>query len=332
MLKKTILSIIGVIVIFIACFMVFVYSSYDKNYNADYPVPDLNVESDLAMIERGRYLAQGPAHCIDCHSPLDKVLAHDSDDDLVMTGGFGLEIPPGTFYAPNITPDKETGIGRYSDGQLYRMLRYNIRPNGQAAIDFMPFFNMADDDIYAIIAYLRSTTGVKHKMPESELTFLGKALTTFGAIKPSKPEKPVRKTVKEDTTVAYGKYLAYAVANCMGCHTDRDMQTGEFIGEDYAGGLTFGPDVLTQGRVYVTPNLTPDKQTGIMAEWDEESFIDRMRAGKIYETSPMPWKAFQMMKDNDLKAIYRFLKTVKPVAKTIAQGSHPTGRKLTLFT
>ena len=97
-------------------------------------------------------------------------------------------------------------------------------------------------------------------MPETEFTFLGKALKTFGAIKPSQPDKPVMKSVKEDTSVAYGKYLAYAVANCMGCHTDRDMQTGEFIGKEYAGGMTFGPDDLTQGWIYVTPNITPDKQ------------------------------------------------------------------------
>ncbi len=303
--------------------MVFVYSSYDKSYDDDYPLSDLKVRSDSAMIERGRYLTQGPAHCIDCHSPFEKVLSHDGDDDLVMSGGFGLKIPPGIFYAPNITPDEETGIGRYTDGQIFRMLRYNIRPDGQAAIDFMPFFNMADEDIYAIIAYLKSQESVKHKMPETEFTFLGKALKTFGAIKPSQPDKPVMKSVKEDTSVAYGKYLAYAVANCMGCHTDRDMQTGEFIGKEYAGGMTFGPDDLTQGWIYVTPNITPDKQTSIMADWDEESFIDRMKAGKIYDTSPMPWTAFQKMKDNDLKAIYRFLKTVKPVAKTIAKVATP---------
>jgi mono/diheme cytochrome c family protein len=323
MLKKVLFLLTGVVLIVVAGFMVFVYSSYDKDYSAQYPVSNLNVKSDSAMIERGRYLAQGPAHCIDCHSPMEKVLAHDSDEDLEMTGGFGLEIPPGKFYGPNITPDEETGIGKYTDGQLYRMLRYNIRPDGQATIDFMPFFNMSDEDIYAIIAYLRSLEKVRHKMPERELSFLGKALFTFGAIKPSVPDEPVINRAMEDTSIAYGKYLAYAVANCMGCHTERDLQTGEYIGEPYAGGMTFGPDALHQGWVYVTPNITPDKQTGIMANWDEATFIDRMKAGKIYETSPMPWTAYQRMKDNDLKAIYRFLKTVRPVAKTIEEIAIP---------
>jgi mono/diheme cytochrome c family protein len=327
MIKKILLGILGLVLIIIIGFVSFIYSSYDKDYSSEYPVPDLKVEGDSAMIERGRYLAQGPAHCIDCHSPIEKVMNHEGEEDLMMSGGFGLELPPGKFYAPNITPDEEAGIGRYSDGQIYRMLRYNIRPDGQACIDFMPFFNLTDEDIYAIIAYLRTQEKVKNKMPQRELTFLGKMLLTMGAIKPSAPDQPVMKSIAEDTTIEYGKYLAYAVANCMGCHTDRDLKTGEYIGKPYAGGMTFGPDDLTRGWVYITPNLTPDSQTGIMADWDEESFVDRMKAGKMYETSPMPWTAFQQMKDNDLKAIYRYLKSVKPVAKTIAEVAFPPNEK-----
>jgi len=317
MVKKILLSILGLVIIIIIGFVGFVNFSYDKNNDAEYPITDLKVSADSSMIERGRYLVQGPAHCIDCHSPIEMVRNNDSQADLPMPGGFGLEIDPGIFYAPNLTPDPETGIGRYSDGQLYRMLRYNIRPDGQATIDFMPFFNLADEDIYAIIAYLKSQIPVKNKMPERELTFLGKMLLAFGAIKPSVPDTPVLKSIIEDTSVAYGKYLAYSVGNCMGCHTERDSKTGEYIGENYAGGMTFGPDIFTDGWVFVSPNLTPDPLTGIIADWDEESFVDRLKAGKLYDSSPMPWDALQRMKDNDLKAIYRFLRTVKPVTKTI---------------
>ena len=236
-----------------------------------------------------------------------------------MTGGFGLEIPPGKFYGPNITPDKETGIGRYTDGQLYRMLRYNVRPDGRAAFDFMPFINMSDEDIYAMIAYLRSQKPVKNDMTDRELTFLGKMLLAVGAIKPRTPDKPILKRVEPDTTIEYGRYLAYAVANCMGCHTDRDLKTGEYISEPYSGGFAFGPDDLTQGWVYRAPNITPDEETGIMADWDEEMFIDRMRAGKAYDTSPMPWKAFERMTDEDLKALYRFLMSLEPVKNEIKE-------------
>ena len=323
MLKKILIGIVGLMVIVIIGIIGFINLTYEKDYSAGYPVKDVKVVADSSMIERGRYLAQGPAHCIDCHSPLELVQKSDLHTELSMSGGFGLEIPPGTFYAPNITPDAETGIGRYTDGELYRMLRYNIRPDGQAAIDFMPFINMSDEDIYAVIAYLRSQPAVKNKMPERDLSFLGKALFASGVVKPGVPDEPVVKSIQPDTSEEYGRYLAYAVANCMGCHTERDMKSGEFIGKEYAGGLTFGPDDLTKGWIYVSPNITPDKQTGIMADWEEEDFIARMKAGKVYETSPMPWTAFTRMSDDDLKAIYRFLKTVQPVAKIVGEVAIP---------
>ncbi len=273
----------------------------------------------------GRYLTQGPAHCVDCHAPIELVLENKGQKELIMSGGFGLEIPPGKFYAPNLTPDLNTGIGRYSDGEIYRMLRYNIRPDGRACINFMPFINMTDEDIYSLIAYLRTQEKIKNKMPERELTFLGKLLFAVGSIKPGVPDQPVLKSIKKDSSAEYGKYLAYGVANCMGCHTERDMKTGEFIGEAYAGGMTFGPDTFTEDWVFVSPNLTPDKRTGVMAHWDEETFIARMKAGKVFKSSPMPWSAFRSMKENDLKAVYRFLKTLKPVNKLLNNVATPPG-------
>jgi mono/diheme cytochrome c family protein len=245
------------------------------------------------------------------------VLESGLDEDLPMTGGFGLEIPPGKYFAPNITPDKETGIGRYSDGELYRVLRHNILPDGRSTIDFMPYINMSDEDIYDIIAYLRSQEPIKNINPESELTFLGKMLMALEAIKPGIPDEPVLKSIKQDTTVEYGKYLAYAVANCRGCHTERDLNSGEYIGEDYAGGMVFGPDALTKGWVFLAPNITPDMQTGIMADWDEDDFVDQLKGGRIYDTSPMPWEAYEKMSENDLKAIYSYLRTLNPVTKSI---------------
>ena len=80
---------------------------------------------------------------------------------------------------------------------------------------------------------------------------------------PGVPDEPVLKSIEKGVTVEYGEYLAYAVANCRGCHTERNMETGEYIGEEYAGGLQFGPDNLTNGDVFNTPNLTPDIETGI---------------------------------------------------------------------
>jgi len=323
MIKKILLGSLILLIIIILSIVGFVYSSYDKNYNAEYPVPDLKVESDSSMIERGRYLARGPAHCTGCHTPIELLLENKDQSEIPMSGGFGIEIPPGTFYAPNLTPDPETGIGKYSDGELYRMLRYNIRPNGRAAIEFMPFINMTDEDIYSIIAYLRTQEKINNKMPESELSFIGKLIFALGVIKPGVPDSPVLKSVTKDTSAEYGRYLAHSVANCRGCHTERDLKTGEFIGAAYAGGMVFGPDAFTQGWTYVTPNLTPDKETGIMTNWDENTFVARMKAGAIHATSPMPWSAFQKITENDSKAIYRFLRTLKPVNNLVSESAIP---------
>jgi len=317
MIKKIILGSAGLILLIIIGFLVFIFSSYEKDYSDQYPVPDLSIEITPERVDRGRYLAQGPAHCFDCHSPKDALSAEQHKDDRTLSGGFGLDIAPGTFYAPNITPDPETGIGKYSDGQIYRMLRHNIRHDGQTTIDFMPFINMSDEDIYSIIAYLRSQKTTKNRMPERSLSFLGKMLFATGAIKPGEPQRDVKTSVQADTSIEYGQYMAHAVANCFGCHTERDPKSGEFVGEPYAGGMQFGPDRLTRGWVYISPNLTPDEDTGIIADWDEESFIVRMRVGKLYDTTPMPWDDYKVMTENDLKAVYSYLKTLKPVSKSI---------------
>jgi mono/diheme cytochrome c family protein len=124
--------------------------------------------------------------------------------------------------------------------------------------------------------------------------------------------------ITADSTVEYGRYLAHSVANCHGCHTDRSLATGEFLGEPFAGGLVFTPTPETGGFGFVTPNITPDP-SGKMEGWSEATFIARMRGGRIHQGSPMPWGPFSRMTDSDIKAIYRYLRTVEPVKKTIVK-------------
>jgi len=319
MIKKILIVLIVLVLIIVIGFVVFVNTSYEINHDADYPITEITLKTDSASIARGAYLVNGPAHCSHCHAPVDKLEAVERGEEVAFTGGLGLEIPPGKFNAPNITSDVETGIGSYSDGQIYRMLRYNIRPNGHAAFDFMPFINMSEEDIYAVIAYIRTLEPVKHKMPETELSFLGKMLYAIGAIKPGVPKEPFTQSVEPGETVEYGRYLAYAVANCNGCHTNRDMKTGEYIGEEYAGGLAFGPDNLTAGYIFTTPNLTPDPETGILYTWSEDKFVTRMKAGRVHPTSPMPWSAFANTSESDLRAIYKFLKSLDPVKNEVGE-------------
>jgi len=117
----------------------------------------------------------------------------------------------------------------------------------------------------------------------------------------------------DSTLIARGKYLSNNVANCYGCHTDRDLQSGSFIGEPFAGGFYMPPEPFSEGYSFVTPNLTPDPETGIIADWDEDLFLDRFKSGRVYKGTPMPWGAYSRMPVGDVKALYRYLQTLKPV-------------------
>ena len=198
--------------------------------------------------------------------------------------------------------------------------RQDLADKEQAELSYLEAYlpaKMSDEDLKAIISYLRSQEPVKNEVPASEFKFLGKALIAFGALTPIGPKNPPEKSVMQDTTAAYGKYLANSVANCYGCHTDRDLESGAFIGEPFAGGFYMPPEPFTEGYSFVTPNLTPDPETGIIADWDEELFLDRFKSGRIYKGTPMPWGAYSRMPDEDVKALYRYLQTLKPVHKNI---------------
>lgn len=308
---KTFIKILIVLVAMIGAFAIYINATWETDFSAEYPVPEVLINADSAMIAHGKYLVNGPAHCTNCHLSIDQIATMETEP-IVMKGGFEFTLPLGKLYAPNITPDPETGIGRYSDGEIYRMLRDNITPSGRATIDLMPFTDMSDYDIKSIIAYLRTQAPVNNSVPEHDLNLIGKMVMRF-IIKPATHDLEPPLKVERDSSIIYGEYLAKSVANCRGCHTARDLQTGEYIGPYYAGGMVFDPSPETGMWTFHTPNITFHEGTGIIANWTERDFMTRMRAGRVYETSPMPWTAFRGLDDSDLKAIYSFLKTVVPV-------------------
>lgn len=298
-------------------FFLFVQFSWDKKFHALYP--DIKSNSDSASIERGMHLAFGPAHCATCHIPMDKILAVEEGLKMPLIGGWELPIPPGTFRAPNITPDIETGIGNMSDGAIARVLRYSVNRNDGIVFAFMPFQELSDDDLTAIISFLRSQESVKNMVEPSKLSFLGKALMALGFIKPVGPINTPPKSVVIDTTATYGSYLAKSVGNCIGCHSEINMMTGALLEPHYAGGTPFPADVFSMGYSFISPNLTPHKETGVIANWDEKTFITRFHAGRVIKGSPMPWGAFSKMYDSELKALYRFFQSLDPVENKIAK-------------
>lgn len=274
-----------------------------QNRKFEAPYPNIKASTDSAVILKGKQLVFGPAHCADCHSKVNADSMIALGQTVALTGGFEFNLPIGKIYSRNITPDKETGIGRYTDEEIARALRYGVAPDGSSYFDFMPFHNTSDEDLSAIISYLRSQPAVKNEVPENTSTVLGKVVKAF-LIKPVGPNGEVPVSVKKDSTAEYGKYLAINVANCSGCHTKRDLMTGAYLGTLFSGGFELDG--------FVTPNLTTDASSHI-ANWDEQKFMARFREGKKIATSPMPWNSFKRMSDDELKAIYRFLRTLQPI-------------------
>ncbi|HTE23107.1 c-type cytochrome [Flavitalea sp.] len=277
-----------------------------QNIKYEAPFPEIIASKDTAVISRGRDLVLGAAHCGDCHGTRSADSLLETSAELPLSGGFKFSLPVGDIFSKNITPDTLTGIGKRSDQEIARVLRYGVHANGTAVFDFMPFHNMTDDDLVSIISYLRSLKPVRNEVPEHNLNVVGNMVKAF-MVKPVGPEGEVPKSIKIDTSAAYGKYLALSVANCSGCHTKRDL-TGGYTGELFAGGGPFEEKAGT----FIPPNLTPHF-TGRIWQWSQEAFIARFRNGKLLEGSPMPWSSFKLMSDVELKAIYNYLQTVKPV-------------------
>lgn len=299
----------------IVCLLLVIQLRYKRKFDA--PFPALTASTDPAIIARGQELVFGAAHCANCHAPADKSAVSDSTQPMPLSGGLKFEIPLGDIFAPNLTPDK-TGILYKSDGAIARALRHGVATNGRALFDFMPFHHTSDEDLIAIISYLRSQPPVAHEVPENNMNLLGKAIKAF-VLKPAGPTETVPSSVHRDTSAAYGRYLANSIANCQGCHTNRDLMTGAFIGKRYAGGFTM-ESKTDSGTVYVTsPNLTPHK-TGRITGWSQEQFINRFRRGRIIAASHMPWEPFSKLKTEDLKAIYNYLQTLPPVDNYVAPG------------
>ncbi|MDO9374817.1 MAG: cytochrome c [Bacteroidota bacterium] len=292
-----------VLVVLIAGISTITATRQHATFEAAYPA--IKATTDSAVIARGKHLVFDIAHCADCHSNTNSDSLLKLGLDVPLSGGFRFALPVGDIYSKNITPDSVNGIGRYTDEEVARVLRYGVHPTGTAVFDFMPFHNMSDEDLRAVISYLRVQKPVSNPVPDHKLNVMGNLVKAF-MVKPVGPDGAVETAVKPDTTATYGRYLAMSVANCSGCHTLRGL-TGGFIGEPFAGGAI---------ENMKTPNLTPDSSSRIFG-WSQANFIARFRMGKLVPGTPMPWNSFKRMSDDELKAIYNYLQTVKPAKTTV---------------
>ena len=257
------------------------------------PYPDLHASRDPAVIERGRYLVRGAAHCADCHGAPEQRAALEAGAGRPALRGYEFRLPVGVFRVPNITPDAETGTGRYSDPELARMLRHGVRPDGRMVLPFMPFANLSDDDLDggASRTYARSRRSGTRSRRTAE-----RARTPVGARvhDAQGSDAAIVKSVPSEPTVENGRYLANSVGNCVACHSSVDMRTGAIIGTPFGGWRS--PRSGRGARQEVrSPNLTPHPRWGWIASSPEEVFVARIHMGKQREGSPMPWHGIRRM-------------------------------------
>lgn len=321
MLKKIIFGILILLVVGIGGFVVYVQLNWNKTYDISYP--DLQVSTDSTVIERGKYLVHGPAHCSNCHvGSVAEMIAADAGERIPLKGGVPFNMGAlGTMYPRNLTSDSETGIARYSDKEMFRMMRHVVKPDGTGTlIVLMPFWNMADEDLVAVVSYLRTMAPVNNDVPDNDWTFVGKAVRVLASsFQPISDPSPAPVSPPMEATIARGEYLSRYVANCVGCHTARDPMTFEAIGPEYAGGMEFEPwpefalavggDPETWMR---TPNITPHPNSALSKFKTVEEWKARFRQGRLINISQMHWGPFSRMTDEDLEALYLYLTSLEP--------------------
>lgn len=267
-----------------------------------------------AVLERGRYLAEHVAACIDCHSGRD--FGRYAGPVISGTEGmggapFGAELGlPGTFYARNITP---AGIGRWTDHELRRAITAGVSRGGDPLFPIMPwpaFQSLCESDYQAIVAYIRTLRPIAHRVPAAEWKIPRPA--TGGVVAP----RLAVKCPERSDTVAYGRYLV-TLASCNDCHTPTE-RGAPVEARRLAGGVELP---LPTGGVIRSANLTPDRETGI-GNWSRDTFIAKFRthtAESVPAVAPgelntyMPWTVYAGMTDDDLGAIYDYLRTVPAV-------------------
>lgn len=246
-------------------------------------VESVPLTSDAASVQRGEHLAT-IFMCSDCHT--------------ANMGGQVFYTVPGmlTIPTPNLTAGSG-GIGAsFNDQDWVRAIRHGVSPDGQALF-IMPseaFHEMSDQDLGAVIAYIKSLPPVDNLMPGRRIEIMGRVMMGLGMFPPFAADQidhagPPLAAPQPGVTVEYGRYLTRI---CTGCH-----------GADL-NGAPFGPP----GQEVPTPNLTPGGELG---SWAEQDFVTTLRSGltpgghKL--SDEMPWKYFGQMTDDELKAVWMYL-------------------------
>lgn len=276
--------------------------------------PDITVTSTPERLARGAYLFNHVAACVDCHSQrVEDQFAHPLIPGTEGMGGHKWPMPFGTLYAPNITP---AALGDWTDGELYRAITSGVNKDGDALFPLMPwprYGKMAKEDVYSIIAYMKTLQPIENEVPRSQLDF------PLNLIVNTLPAAPNHQPIPDKSNItAYGGYMANLAA-CGDCHTPMDDK-GQFIeGMEMAGGNPFPQPT---GGAAISMNITPhDNGIGAMTEakflyqfklYSDSSYVHKKVAPGDFNTE-MPWLYYAQMDSFDLKAIYAYLQSLPPI-------------------
>jgi mono/diheme cytochrome c family protein len=296
---------------------------------AQVPPSTIKVAITPERVARGAYVFNSVANCDGCHSQRDfslvggpVVASGDGRGNVLSDVMKGL---PGVVVAPNITPDVETGIGSWSDGEKIRAIREGVDRDGNALFPMMPyqaFRRMSDDDVQAVVAFLDSLPAVRNPLPKTKLEFVPGLMIKSAPRPAGSVPSPDRNNIKQ-----YGEYLV-ALGGCEDCHTPSDSHGQPIPGKSFSGGQHFETPF---GHV-VSANITPDMNTGI-GKWSEEFFLKKFFDYKSYVENGcpklsgpaaftlMPWLDFAQKTPDDLKAVYAYLRTLPPVQNAVE--THP---------
>lgn len=309
---------LGILIALLLCGATVIHFRGIPHYPVEMPsaVQNLKVPVDSVHVAEGKRIAS--MLCKECHY---------NPETQKLTGSYRTDIPKefGEVYSLNITHDKEHGIGNWTDGELYYFLRTGIRPaTGEYVPPFMPKFpRMSDDDLHAVIAWLRSDDpelqAAPNEYPPNKHNFLVKVLGTFAFGPLPLPKAPIAEPDSADM-VALGEYVADGMIGCYGCHS-ADLKTlndlEPTLTPGYMGGGT--PMLDLDGKTVVnTANITMDKSTGI-GDWTEQEFIDAVRFCKKRGGGSLhyPMVPHTALSETEVKAVFAYLKTVPVISNPV---------------
>lgn len=317
---KTLLKIVGglagVLVLVAACGYLYLMFSYPS---VPPPRTDVTFDTSPERLARGKSLNDHVVGCTTCHTQRDWTkFAGPVKTELLGAGGDKFTRAPGSdLYAKNITP---AAIGSWTDGELLRAATQGVSKDGTPLFPLMPYPHygaLAEDDIHAVLAYIRSLKAIESIVPERTLGFpLNLVVRTI----PSANTFGTRPSPSD--TLAYGRYMTKA-ARCTDCHTPIDDQGTPLPGMEFAGGMAF----IETGYRTRSANITPDVDTGI-GSWTEQQFVDKFKGfenptnatlsePERPQNTPMPMLAYAGMTRQDLAAIYAYLRTIKPIINRV---------------